>query len=142
KKKIDEGPKGADNFLEFLDKSVPFLHLVRNARNCVEHPRDNMKIVTTNFSVGIQNDLLPPMLEIIHPKTPLKSIPVLEFFQFIFSNLVGVIELMIVFLCARHTKSTSDIPAQVSLIPEKDRKFAYARYGYTVMIGGKIVPMS
>lgn len=142
KKKIEEGPKGVDNFKEFLDNSVPFLHLVRNARNCVEHPLGHMKIVATDFSVGLQSNLLPPLLEIIHPKTPFESTPVTDFFQFIYSNIIEIIELMIVFICARNIKSTSRLPILVSLLPEVDRRSPNVRYGYTMNIGGQTVPMS
>ena len=37
KKKIDDEPQDTDNFSDFLAEVVPFLQLIRNARNCVEH---------------------------------------------------------------------------------------------------------
>lgn len=51
KMKIDGESKNIDNFPQFLDETVPFLQLIRNARNCVEHPRPEQRLVTVDFSV-------------------------------------------------------------------------------------------
>ena len=51
KTKIDEESKDIDNFSQFLDETVPFLQLIRNTRNCVEHPRPEQRLVTVDFSV-------------------------------------------------------------------------------------------
>ena len=74
KSKIDNGPKNIDNFSQFLSNALPLLQLVRNARNCVEHPRQDQRIDVVDFSVDAKNNLLHPMIEIVHPKTPQKKI--------------------------------------------------------------------
>ena len=108
KTKIENGPKNIDNFHKFLTNAIPFLHLIRNARNCVEHPMEHQRLVVTNFSIDTNNNLLPPMIEIIHNKTPMKKGAILTFYKDAFSNLVEIIELMFVFLCARNIKAVSE----------------------------------
>src|SRR5690606_20921983 len=71
KKRIDEGPQVLDNFSLFLAEIVPFLQLIRNARNCVEHPREEQKLVVSDFCVDSQNVLRSPSIQIVHPRTPL-----------------------------------------------------------------------
>ena len=41
--KIESSRDTDDNFGEFLRQILPLLQLIRNARNCVEHPRSNQK---------------------------------------------------------------------------------------------------
>ncbi len=141
KKKIDGGPQDIDNFPQFLAETVPFLQLIRNARNCVEHPRPEQRLVVADFSVDPQNVLLPPMVEIIHPKTPLNKVPVSAFFTQTLQNIVRVVELMVVFLCARHVRPVAGFPVQVVELPPDHRRSPHVRYGYGAVIGDQIVPM-
>ena len=142
KTKIDGESKDIDNFPQFLDETVPFLQLIRNARNCVEHPRPEQRLVTVDFSVDARNVLLPPTVEIIHPRTALPRVSVNAFFTQTFKNLVRVVELMVVFLCARHVSTIGGFPVQVVEFPQKRRRSPHVRYGYGTKIGDEIVPMS
>lgn len=142
KKKIDSEPQDIDNFPQFLAEKVPFLQLIRNARNCVEHPRPDQRLLVADFSVDPKNVLLPPIVEIIHPRTPLKKVPVSAFFTQTFQNVVRVVELMVVFLCARHVRPAAGFPVQVVEFPPDRRRSAHVRYGYGAAIGDQIVPMS
>ena len=142
KTKIDGEPQDIDNFSQFLDGTVPFLQLIRNARNCVEHPRPEQRLVTVDFSVDAGNVLLPPSVEIIHPRTPLSKVLVNSFFTETLQNLVRVVELMVVFLCARHVTSIGSFPVQVVEVPQARRRSPHVRYGYGALIGDQIVPTS
>jgi len=142
KSKIEQGPKDIDNFSQFLSNALPLLQLVRNARNCVEHPRKEQRLEVADFSVDASNNLLPPMIEIIHPKTPLEKMPVADFIVQILQNLVEVVELMLVFLCARHVQSQAGFPVQVVEIPPDRRRSENVRYGYGLANGDQIIPMS
>ena len=142
KTKIDGESKDIDNFSQFLDETVPFLQLIRNARNCVEHPRPEQRLVTVDFSVDARNVLLPPTVEIIHPRTPLPRVSVNAFFTQTLENLVRVVELMMVFLCARHVGTVGSFPVQVVEFPQERRRSPHVRYGYGTIIGDEIVPMS
>ena len=142
KTKIDGESKDIDNFPQFLDEAVPFLQLVRNARNCVEHPKPEQRLVTVDFSVDARNVLLPPTVEIVDPSTPLPRVSVNAFFTQTFKDLVRVVELMVVLLCARHVSTIGGFPVQVVEFPEKRRRSPHVRYGYGTKIGDEIVPMS
>lgn len=141
-KKIEGEPKDIDNFIDFLTGALPLLHMIRNARNCVEHPKDHQRLVVKNFSLDSKNNLLPPMMKVIHPKTVIEDVPVLKYFTENFQNLIEVIELMLVFLCARNMKIVSGSPVKIILLPEDVQKSKNVRYGYAINIGGQDVPMS
>ena len=142
KAKIDGGPKDIDKFPQFLADVLPFLQLIRNARNCVEHPRPEQRLSVTDFALDPKNALLPPMIEVIHPKTPLEKVPLGAFFSQALQNLVSIVELMIVFLCARNVKSFGGMPIQVMEIPPERRRSPHVRYGYGALLGGQLVPFS
>ena len=142
KTKICGESKDVDNFPQFLDETVPFLQLIRNARNCVEHPKPDQRLVTADFSVDARNVLLPPTVEIIDPSIPLLRVSVNAFFTETLKDLVRVIELMVVFLCARHVNTVANFPVQVVEFPQKRRRSPHVRYGYGTKIGDEFVPMS
>ncbi len=141
KKRINDQDRSIDNFPQFLDEVIPFLQLIRNARNCAEHPRKEQKIVATDFSLDSKNMLLPPMIEIVHPRTPNAGIPVAEFFGKSLQRMVTVVELMMAFLCARNVKSFGGLEVQVIEIPSDRRRFKHVRYGYGAIFGDQITPI-
>jgi len=141
KTKIDSQPQSIDNFPQFLANVLPFLQLIRNARNCVEHPRPEQRLIATDFSLDSRNVLLPPMLDIIHPRMPQNKVPVGVFFKQTLQTLVAVVELMMVFLCARHVKSFGGLTVQVIELPKDRRKSTHVRYGYGAVLGDQLVPM-
>jgi hypothetical protein len=138
---IDEGPQGIDNFPRFLAEIIPFLQLIRNARNCVEHPKAQQRLVIKDFSLDSQNVLHPPTIEIIHPKTSQEEKPVGVFFEQALQKLVTATELMMVFLCNRHVKSAGGIAVQVIELPPERQKSKHFKYGYGAIFGDRIVPM-
>jgi len=82
------------------------------------------------------------MIQVKHPKTPLERVPVGAFFSQALQNVVRIVELMIVFLCARHVKPFGGMPIQVMEIPPERRRSPHVRYGYGALLGGQLVPFS
>jgi hypothetical protein len=142
KAKIDQQGAKIDNFPEFLKETVPLLVQVRNARNSVEHPRPEQRIEVADFSLTQASRLQLPTIEIVHPKTGLAPISVREFFVSTMSQIVQISELMVVFLCARHTKPNPTLPVEVVELPECKRRLKSVRYEYGLIIGKDVVPMS
>ena len=141
KNRIDGDPQGIDNFPQFLAEVIPFLQLIRNARNCAEHPRAEQRLIVKDFSLDSKNVLLPPMIEIIHPRTPQKEMPVGVFFKQVLQSLVTAIEVMMVFLCARHVESVGGLTVRVIELPLERQRSKHVRYGYGAIFGDQIVPM-
>lgn len=142
KAKIDTGPQNLDNFPQFLAESISFLKLIRNARNCVEHPRSEQRLIVLDFAIDRNNALVPPTIEVIHPKTPMPKSQLTGFFESAFASLVNVVELMVVFLCARHVGKFSGFPVHVIELAPDQRRSPHVRYSYGMSMGGQLVPMS
>lgn len=128
-----------DNFSEVLEIMMPFLLFVRNARNCVEHPRAEQKMTTTDFSINTDNQLLPPLIEIIHPKTSQSQVPVVDLMSQIVDTTVDVVELMLAFLCNRQVRPIKGFPVQVHEFPKKQRRIESVKYGYGVATENGII---
>ena len=118
---------------------VPFLQFVRNSRNCVEHPRPEQKIVTTDFNINPDNQLLPPSIEVIHPKTPQQAVPVVELMGLVVNSIVDTVEVMLAFLCNRKIQPVAGFPVQVHMFPENQRRTQSVKYGYGVATENNVI---
>lgn len=139
KKEVENETAKIDNFSEVLENMLPFLLFVRNARNCVEHPRTEQKIITTDFSINPDNKLLPPLIEIVHPKTPQPPVPVVELMGQTITTIVDIVEVMLAFLCNRQIKPIAGFPVQVHAFPVNHRRTENVKYGYGIATENNII---
>ena len=137
-----EGEARIDNFEEFLGGAIAFLRTIRNARNAVEHEQPQMKLIAADFALNSQNELVPPIVQLVHPKTPFNGTPIQAFMSSACANIADVVELMMVFLCARHVDISGNLSIRVIEIPIDRRSNPNVRYGFGVVIGGQLVPLS
>jgi len=128
-----------DNFSEVLENMLPFLQFVRNSRNCIEHPRAEQIIVTTDFSINPENQLLPPSIEVVHPKTPQQPVPVVELMSQVVNSIVDIVEVMLAFLCNRQIQPVAGFSVQVHMFPENQRRTQSVKYGYGVATENNII---
>lgn len=140
KREIDKENSSIDNFGEVLSQMLPFLQFVRNARNCVEHPRNGHKMVTSDFSIDTDSNLVPPSIEILHPKTPQPPVPIVDFMSNIISSVVDIVELMLVFLCNRRIRPIQGFPVRVHEFPKGQRRTKNVKYEYGIATKDSIIP--
>ena len=72
--------------------------LIRNMRNACEHPKENHQVVLTDFSMRADGRINSPLIEIQHPDTPIRILPVIEFLTSIRNTLVEHAETTLVFI--------------------------------------------
>jgi len=135
---IEDHDEREDDFLKFLREITPFMHVIRNARNCVEHPQKNQLLKTEDFSINAKQELTPPMMEIVHPKTPQEPVPILAFMGSVSDSVVLVVEDMVSFLCGRFVSEFSGFPIVLCSFSQEMRKEQYVQYGYGTDIGSGI----
>jgi hypothetical protein len=128
-----------DNFSEVLESMLPFLIFVRNVRNCIEHPRPEQKIITTNFSINSDNKLLPPSIEVVHPRTPLDPVSVEELMNQTINTIVSIVEVMLAFLCNRKIRPIIGFPVQVYEFQADRRRTENVKYGYGIATENDII---
>lgn len=139
KKEVDKEKSSIDNFPVVLSQLMNFLQFVRNARNCVEHPRNGHKLIVTDFSIDANNNLVTPLIEIKHPKTPQPPVPIVGFMNEVINNMVEVVELMLAFLCNRNIRPIQGFPVSVYEFPEDKRRAKHVKYGYGVATKESII---
>lgn len=124
------GPE--DALPQLLTDLMGFTQDVRDARNCVEHPKATERVIVRDFSLKPDLSISPPSIEIIHPNSPQPKMPILGYMANIQENITDFTELLLALLCSRHMKETGIFPIQVLEIPTDIRQIKYLRYGYGI----------
>jgi hypothetical protein len=84
--------------------------------------------------------IVPPSIEISHPKTSQPAMRVSVFMNQLIEQLGRIFELMIVFMCARHPKPNSTLPFQVVQLPEDWQAAQHVRYSWGLYDGERVIP--
>lgn len=130
-------PEEIDNFKSFLAEMVPVMQMIRNARNCSEHPRPEQRLELTDFRLDEMNTLHLPGIAVVHPQTPVAAASTRTFFQQVLADVAHVGELLPVFLCARKAAPIGGMPVHVIELPPERRKYRHARYAYGAVLDGR-----
>jgi len=83
--------------------------------------------------------LLPPLIEIVHPKTPQAPVPVVDLMSQVIDSIVDIFELMLAFLCNRHIRPISGFPVQVHEFPVDHRRTENVKYGYGIATENTVI---
>ena len=122
-----------DPFTKFLQKTIPFIMLVRNIRNCLEHRRTETEI--KDFELQLNNDIISPTLEVDYLGSKVPRTSLSGFLPSVTENLVTIIENMMAYLCGKNTRSNSVIPSEVRFVPEEKRRNKFIKFAYWLPIG-------
>lgn len=132
-----------DSFAKFTKDVAPRLKLIRNVRNCIEHPQPPTQVAIVNdFNLDEDGKISPPMIEVIYRKERYSPVPISLFMGDAIDGLSGIFESMLAHLCSKHVLHFDGFPTQVVELPPerrgKDNK--HVRYSYGFQINGQIVP--
>ena len=141
-KTISKTADNNDEFLAFLNSARPLLRFVRDARNCVEHPKDDEFVKVTDFFINSDGYLVTPTIEVIHPISRLEPTSASQFMRYVTDGLVNTVEPMLGFLCGRHVQPVAGLQFVVCVIPEEKRKNRHVRFGYALVHGDNVIPAS
>lgn len=123
------GPRyGADDlFTNFLGEAVPFLLLVRNARDCLEH---NLKGASVkNFVLKSGGQIVAPSIGINFRQSGLAPVAISVFMAEVVNKMMLVFEIMIAHLCDKHVQSpTPELPIMVGVLQENRRGEKFVRF--------------
>jgi len=128
-----------DTFTKFLGEAVPFLLLVRNTRDCLEHNRKNASI--EDFVLQPNGQIVAPTIAINFRQTQLSSIAISSFVENLSHSLMMAFEIMIAHLCDKHAESTADFPVAVGELKKDRRREKFTRFSYGTYIGEDFIPI-
>ncbi len=119
-----------DGFADFMRHVLPFLQMVRTARNCVEHPKAVEYVTVTDFALQADGKVYLPTIEVVHQKHPLHVTPVLDFMNLVSDHASQVFEVMLAHLCEKNLRQLPMAEMHLVELPEEQRRYKYVRYAY------------
>lgn len=122
-----------DDFTKFFQKILPFILLVRNIRNCLDHRRTETEI--KDFELQINANIISPTIEVNYLDSKMQRTSIAEFLPIVTQNLVMIFETTIAYLCSKQSKPNKIFPSEVMLIPEERRINKNIRYAYWSPLG-------
>jgi hypothetical protein len=128
-----------DNFCKVMAQATPFLKLVRNARDCLEHL--NEAVATTDFELQQDGTLAPPSIEIDFRETSHDRCPISRFMDETQKNLLTTFEMIIVHMCSKHVQPFAGMPIVVGLLSENYRVAWHVRFAYGMYYNGQFAPI-
>jgi hypothetical protein len=127
--------------VRLLDSVGPFLHFVRRTRHCVEHPKEDQRIVVQDFQLSADGIIIPPTIEVIDNEKPYPRTAVLEFTKGVTNRLSKIFEIMIAPLCAHNMQAPAGLPIVVMELTVAERPASRVRFSFGVQNGDRQVPM-
>jgi hypothetical protein len=121
---------GTDPFAQGVRHALPFLKFVRDTRNCVEHPKQDHRIIVKDFSFDPSGKVLAPTIEVVHARSPQGAVSISSLAQEMNEAIIDVVESMFSGLCSKHVASTEGFPFEVIVLPEPMRREKFVRYSY------------
>jgi hypothetical protein len=110
--------------------------LIRNLRNASEHPKENYRIILTDFSMQPNGRINSPLIEIQHPDIPIKIFPVIEFLAFIRNALLEQAETILVFIRLAILVKHNPYGEWVAEFPKEERRHMFVRFYRAIHING------
>jgi hypothetical protein len=129
----------SDNFYKVSELTTPFLLLVRNARDGLEH---NLKgVETSDFMPQPNGTIAPPSIEIDFRKSSHHRCPVSWFMEETTKALLDSFEMIVVHTCSKHIQPMLPLPMIVAALPENYQKGWHVRFAYGMYYqDGQFVP--
>jgi hypothetical protein len=119
----------SDTFYKVSELTTPFLQLVRNARDCLEHA--HLKgVKTSDFEPQPDGTIAPPWIEIDFRKTAHDRCPISWFMEETTKALVDSFEMIVVHTCSKNIQLFAGMPMSVGPLPEDYRKAWHVRFAY------------
>ncbi|TKT90393.1 hypothetical protein [Dyadobacter frigoris] len=130
--KLKEKYGEADPFVEFINKTVYFMQVIRELRNGFDHRLEHTKVC--DFELETDGNITTPTIELKHKKIKLKRTSLGGFLDITIKNMLDIIELTFAHLAGKNVK-TGGMPYQVKQIPNDKRRYKFVKYSFWTPIG-------
>jgi len=131
-----------DKFYLFLKEAEPLHEFVRVARNCIEHEKPHMRAIISNFRMTESGEITPPTFELVHPEQPRDEVLIHTLFSSVFADLVEFSETLMAHIVAKNIENKEGgFVFELMYFPDGRPQNPYIRYGFGVMLNGKLTPI-
>ncbi len=129
-----------DNFHKVLALTVPFLQMVRNARDCLEH-HNVAGAITRDFTQEADGRIAVPSIAIDFRGTVVERCSISEFMGQTTMALLDSFEMITLNLCGKNVQPFAGMPMTVALLDDSYQKAWHVRFGYGCYYAdGRFVP--
>jgi hypothetical protein len=129
-----------DPFSKLLEAAAPFLQLIRNTRDCLDH--GNLSGVTTrDFELHADGQIGVPSIEVNFRGSVVDRCSIASFMQGMAQETLDAFEMFIVHMCAKNMQPFAGMPMTIAPLPETYRKAWRVRFAYgTYYADGQFAP--
>jgi hypothetical protein len=127
-KAISEDLKDEPDLILAWQETAKFYALIRNTRNASEHPKPGYKLELTDFAMRPDGAINPPLIEIVHPDTPIRTLPITEFLEFIQNLMLAYAENTMVFIRYAALLKNNPFNEWVAAFPEEERRHKHVQF--------------
>ncbi|MGV1768014.1 hypothetical protein [Rhizobium rhizogenes] len=130
----------ADNFYKTAESIVPFLQLVRNGRDCLEHANARGAVVR-DFELQPDGHIALPTIEIDFRGSKQERCQVGLFMNDMLISMQAAFEMLTLHCCAKGIQPFAGMPMTIGLLNENYQKAWHVRFAYGAYYAdGKFVP--
>ena len=119
----------ADNFYKVLELTVPFLQMIRNARNCLEH-RNVVGATTTDFTLEANGQIGLPSIAIDFRGSVVERCPISEFMVGVAKTLLDSFEMITLHMCAKNIQPFAGMSMTIAPLSDEKRRAWHVRFAY------------
>ena len=130
--KLEEKYGENDPFVEFIDKTLYFMQVIRELRNGFDHRLEHIKVF--DFDLQTDGNIIAPTIELSHKKIKLERSSLSDFLEITIKNTIDIIELTFVYLAGKNVRK-GRLPYQVKQIPDDKRRNKFMKYSFWTPIG-------
>lgn len=128
-----------DPFAKYIEAARPFLLLLREMRNMIEHAKPDWHIKVSDFRLLPNGQVMVPSVEIVRPGQEASQGALTSLMSQVIDDVANVAELFMAYLCNAHVKPFPPFPIQVLELPPEQRSNPLVRMSYGCIQGDKIV---
>lgn len=129
-----------DPFHKVLGMTVPFLQLIRNTRDCLEHGNLN-GVKTSDFAPQPDGSIALPSIEVDFRKSTHPRCPISWFMEQTTRALLDSFEMIVAHTCSKKMQPFAGLPITIGILSEDYQKAWRVRFAYgSYTQDGQFVP--
>jgi hypothetical protein len=129
-----------DNFSKLMDEATPFLQLVRNTRDCLDH-HNISGVVTHDFELHADGQIEVPSIEVNFRGSTVDRCAIIDFMEETIKVLLDAFEMIVVHMCAKNIQTFAGMPMTIAPLSDDYKKAWRVRFAYGARYqDGQFVP--
>jgi len=119
----------SDNFYKVLELTVPFLQMIRNARDCLEH-RNVVGATATDFTLEADGKIGLPSIAIEFRGSVVERHSISAFMMEAVKKLLDSFEMITLHMCAKNIQPFAGMPMTIAPLSDEQKRAWRVRFGY------------